>query len=352
MHRHRSLPFVFAAATTVAASTACTSDRPVPDPPLAALRTVGASFKNGDVTLAGTLFLPAGAGPHPAVVLFHGSGPQGRDVFTASWFAEHGVAALAYDKRGVNESTGDFRKVSFTDLAADGLAGVAWLKARADIDAKRIGAWGLSQGGWLGPLAASQSRDIAFVIAVSGPGVSPGEQMVFYFANEMRAQGFGEADVEEASDFRRAVWHFLSTGDGSDAARRALDRGRTRPWFSVVNGQSDGVFGRPTSELMNDPALRQEPWYRVEANYDPRTALRALTVPALFIFGSDDRLVPVERSVEIIRETLTRAGHRDFSIKVFPHADHALYVSSPDGGMALAPGYLVTLDGWLRRELN
>jgi pimeloyl-ACP methyl ester carboxylesterase len=270
----------------------------------------------------------------------------------ASWFAEHGVAALAYDKRGVNESTGDFRKVSFTELAGDGLAGVAWLKARADIDAKRIGVWGLSQGGWLGPLAASRSRDIAFVIAVSGPGVSPAEQMVFYFANEMQARGFSEADVEEASEFRRAVWHFLSTGDGSGEARRALDRARTRPWFSVVNEQSDGLFKRPTSELLSDVSLRQEPWYRVEANYDPRIALRKLTVPALFLFGSDDRLVPVDRSVAIIRETLTSAGHRDFSIKVFPRADHALYVPAPEGGMTLAPGYLDTMDAWLRKRLH
>ena len=89
------------------------------------------------------------------------------------WFATHGVAALAYDKRGVNESTGDFRIVSFTDLAADGLAAVAVVKARTDIDPGRIGVWGMSQGGWLGPLAASQSKDVAFVIAVSAQGCRP-----------------------------------------------------------------------------------------------------------------------------------------------------------------------------------
>ena len=117
-----------------------------------------------------------------------------------------GVAALAYDKRGVGESTGDFRAVSFTDLATDGLAGVAWLKARGDINPKQIGVWGLSQGGWLGPLAASKSRDIAFVMAVSGPGVSPAEQMVFYYANELRARGMSDQDVDAASETRRKVW--------------------------------------------------------------------------------------------------------------------------------------------------
>ena len=183
------------------------------------------TFRNGDVTLSATLFLPDDSQRHPAVVLFHGSGPQPRDSMTGAWFARHGVAALTYDKRGVGASSGDFRTVSFTDLAADGLAGVAWLKARADINPKQIGVWGLSQGGWLGPLAASQSRDIAFVIAVSGPGVSPGEQMVFYYANELRARGMSEQDVDAASETRRKVWHYLSTGTDADDARAALESG-------------------------------------------------------------------------------------------------------------------------------
>src|SRR5579862_2847540 len=143
-------------------------------------------FRSGEATLAGTLFMPGTPGRHPAVVLYHGSGPQPRDSARAEWFARCGVAALAYDKRGVGQSTGDFRRVPFPDLVEDGLAGVAFLKARGDIDGRHIGVWGLSQGGWLGPLAAARSRDVAFVIAVSGPGVTPGEQMIFYWANELR----------------------------------------------------------------------------------------------------------------------------------------------------------------------
>jgi len=267
------------------------------------------------------------------------------------WFAGHGVAALAYDKRGVNESTGDFKAVAFTDLSGDGLAAVALLKARADINPKQIGVWGLSQGGWLGPLAASQSNDVAFVVAVSGPGVSPGEQMIFYYGNQLRARGFGGRDVDEAGDLRRKVWHFLSTGEGYDGARSALDRARSQRWFDALNEQSDGLFGRPTNALLNDPTLRDRPWYRLEVNYDPTVALRSLAVPALFIFGEKDALVPVERSVAIIRRTLTNAGHRAFSIVVFPGADHRISVSS-DGGRILAPGYLDTIENWLRRTLN
>jgi alpha-beta hydrolase superfamily lysophospholipase len=110
--------------------------------------------------------LPADSHSHPAVVLFHGSGAQERDLFTARWFAEQGIAALAFDKRGVGKSTGNFRTVPFMELCDDGLAAIDYLKSRKEIDAKRIGVWGLSQGGWLGPLAASRSPEVSFVIAV------------------------------------------------------------------------------------------------------------------------------------------------------------------------------------------
>jgi pimeloyl-ACP methyl ester carboxylesterase len=316
------------------------------------VRDVEVTFRSGDATLAGTLFLPDVTGQHPAVVLFHGSGPQARDVFTGRWFAEQGVAALAYDKRGVGDSSGDFRAVPFTDLVDDGLAGLAFLKARGDIDSKQVGVWGISQGGWLGPLAASRSKDIAFVIAVSGPGVSPGEQMIFYYGSQLRAGGLADGDVEEAGDLRRKVWHLVSTGEGYDAARIALERAKSRPWFDAVNGQANGLFGRSASDLLKDRALRNQDWYRSELNYDPRVALRALTVPSLFVFGERDALVPVDLSVSIIRQTMTYPGHPAFSIVVFPGADHAISMATPGGGRTLARGYQQTVADWLRRTVT
>ena len=94
-------------------------------------------------------------------------------MFLADYFARHGIAALTYDKRGVGASTGNWEEASFDDLAGDALAGVELLKSRTDINRKQIGLWGLSQGAWLVELAASQSKDIAFIIAVSGGGVNP-----------------------------------------------------------------------------------------------------------------------------------------------------------------------------------
>jgi dienelactone hydrolase len=305
-------------------------------------------FTNGGVTLAGTLVLPEGSQPHPAVVLFHGSGPQKRDLFTARWFAAQGIAALAYDKRGVGESTGDFRKVPFMDLSDDGLAALQYLKSRKQIDAKRIGVWGLSQGGWLGPLAASRSTDIAFVIAVSGPGVSPGEQMIVYYANELRDQGVAERDVREASTMRRDIWAYMSSGLGYEKVKAELNQARTKPWFKQAKRQQDDSFGPlPTPAERNKPVGRSLLWFKQEAVYDPVPALRALRVPALFLFGDHDRLIPVDESVAIIQRVLAEDQHHDFTIRVFPNVDHGMQLATGDAMGETDPQYLKTMHDWL-----
>ena len=134
------------------------------------IREEAVSFRNGDVTLAGTAVLASGVGRHPAVLLFHGSGPEPRNLAMARWWAAQGVTALTYDKRGVGGSTGDFRTVPFMILHLDGLAGVAWLKARSDVDPARIGVWGLEPG-WLAGATGRLTlvRDCLFVVASRAP---------------------------------------------------------------------------------------------------------------------------------------------------------------------------------------
>jgi uncharacterized protein len=131
------------------------------------------SFRNRDVSLAGTLLIPNKPGPHPVVVMLHGSGPQNRSFgFITNFIARHGIAALAYDKRGVGASTGDWRKSSFDDLAGDALAGVQFLHGHKEINSKQIGLVGASQGGGIAHRAAARSSEIAFVVSVCS-GLEP-----------------------------------------------------------------------------------------------------------------------------------------------------------------------------------
>lgn len=324
----------------LAAGAGCSMREPGRPAPLA--REEPVHFASGKLVHAGTLFLPAGHPPYPAVFLFHGSGRQARDLSTAHWFADQGFAALAYDKRGVGESTGDFRAGPFVDLCEDGLAALQYLKSRKEVDWRHIGVWGLSQGGWLGPLAASRSADISFVIAVSGPGVSPGDQMLVYYANELRDRGVPEADVREADALRRDVWTYLFTGQGYERARRELDAARAKRWFRAVNAQQDRLFEplQKPSELDRPGILR----FRREMTYDPVPALRALRVPALFLFGAEDRLIPVEKSVQVIRETVTK----NLTIQVFDGDDHSMR----DARGAIDPRYLETMAKWLAARVQ
>ncbi|HEY6384394.1 MAG TPA: alpha/beta fold hydrolase [Candidatus Acidoferrum sp.] len=314
-------------------------------------------FASGKITLAGTLVLPAGSGQHPAVVLFHGSGAQERDLFTARWFADQGIAALAYDKRGVGESTGNFRAVPFMELCDDGLAAIEYSKSRKEIDPKRIGVWGLSQGGWLGPLAASRSGDVSFVIAVSGPGVSPGEQMIVFYANELRAEGASESDVREASALRRNVWNYLSNGTGGstgyEKAKAELEQARTKRWYKQVKAQQDDLFGRlQTPAELSKPDHPGVHWFQQEMNYDPVPTLRAVRVPALFLFGDRDQFIPVAESVAAIRRVLAEDDHHDFTIREFPNDDHGMRLTTGAAFGGIDPEYLKTMRVWLGSRVH
>jgi dipeptidyl aminopeptidase/acylaminoacyl peptidase len=313
------------------------------------IRETPVHFLSGEVRLSGTLVLPGTPGPHAAVVLLHGSGPEARNLFMARWFAGQGLAALTYDKRGVGESKGNFRDVAFMKLADDGLAAADFLRARGDIDQHKIGVWGLSQGGWLGPLAASRSPNVAFVISVSGPGVSPGEQMIFYYASELRARGLSESDIRDASALRREVWECMRTGNGFEKARADVYRSRTASWYNEVKQQEDDLFGtlQPPASVKK---TRTRLWFQEEMGYDPVPTLKKLAVPALFIFGADDTLVPVGQSVDAI-SAVASADKKDFTIVVFPRADHALRSTAQDGDNALLPEYLQRMHEWLLQRV-
>src|SRR5690606_1481202 len=153
--------------------------------------------------IAGTLLVPVTPGPHPAMVMIHGSGPATRDVLRpfADHFARNGVAVLITDKRGAGESSGNLVRAKFDDLADDALAGVAYLRGRDDIRADSIGLHGVSLGGWIAPLAAVRSDDIAYVVVESAPTLTPREHERLRVQSQLRADGFSRDDIARALAF-------------------------------------------------------------------------------------------------------------------------------------------------------
>ena len=243
-----------------------------PKTPTAATAARGSStgfFTNGDVRLSYRLDLPDRTGPVGAVVFGHGSGQQTKETcrFLADGFLSRGFATLCFDKRGVGQSTGTFVFVGardsipvFDDLASDMAAGVAFLRTRPEIDPARIGLAGVSQAGWIVPIAAQKSR-AAFMVLLVGPTVSVG------------LEGFYSRIVE-------------------DTTAPVEDGYRQLPSFSGFHG------------------------------FDPKPVLEGLSLPGLWLLGGEDRSIPTPATVAIL-DQLIASGH-PYSHVVFPGFGHNL----------------------------
>ena len=228
------------------------------------------AIENGDVILAADIVLPPGPGPHPVLVMVHGSGRGTRDAFSGAVgaYLSQGIGVARYDKRGVGDSTGTFRDVRvsnseevFEYLASDLRAVAAHLATMPSIDPDRIGAIGVSQAGWIMPLAAESSPHISYMVSISGAASSVG---VSDFFDEM-AEGGPDATVDS-----NAIAGF------------------------------DGEHG-----------------------FDPRPTLESMSIPALWIYGGKDQSNPTVNDIGIL--TAIRDGqHKDFTIEVFANADHDL----------------------------
>lgn len=313
---------------------------------LASYRHEDVAFRNGKIRLAGALFMPPGKGPHPALVLIHGSGRTDRNnvLPIVHFLITHGVALLGYDKRGIGGSGGDWRTASMEDLAGDAVAAVRFLKTRNGIDPHCIGVIGASQGGWIAPLAASRSRAVAFVISVSGPSMSPAEVELARLKHELRERGFsGEAVkaalklLETADDVARGKQNWASY-------RPLLERAKSANWFRYA-----AVPLTPDSRLF-------EHWRRLPLDYDPGPVIAKVHVPVLAMFGALDQTVLARKNAAGWEAALREGGNSRYTIKIFPNADHMLLEARTGaaneylGLKRFVPQYAVTLLGWLRKR--
>lgn len=300
------------------------------------------TVQNGDVTLKGVLHLPAGRGPHPAVVFAHGSGDAKRNAGVWNmFFVRQGYAVLSMDKRGVGESTGDWKMSSMDDLADDLLAGITMLRTRPEIDCGRIGIHGTSQGGWTAPLAAAKSKDVAFIIVRAGSGTSVRDTMLHEIEWSLREESYSP---EEAVRGRlAAAAAFDATARGAKAFTAVVDRYRSEKWFSSVwpLNMSEEGWGRV--------------WVQKNLHYDPATSLRKLDIPVLWVVGDLDHNVPTELSVARIREATT-GNRRRVTILRLPNAGHSFLETSTGNNSEFmqskrfAKGYWSAMETFLKAQ--
>ncbi|MFN0182090.1 MAG: alpha/beta hydrolase family protein [Gemmatimonadales bacterium] len=299
------------------------------------------TFTNGAVTLAGTLTRPATPGPHPALVLVHGSNAQPRETFGpwTRYFAGLGYAVLAYDKRGTGASSGDWKQAGFPALASDALAAVRALAARADIRRDKIGLWGISQAGWIMPLVAAQApAEVAFMVVHAGTGTTVREQGVLNYRNELRFAGLPESAVAIGVRYRM------------------LDDSVTKAGGSVAPVERFYQEHRAEAPWLDEPAPADvwfRGYYRILMDFDPRQAWERVTCPVLLFFGELDANVPPAESWPPIERGLARAGNRRVTQYTLPGANHVFLAARTGAGdeyprlSRFVPGYFDRMAQWL-----
>lgn len=320
-----------------------------------------ARFRTGgdeDVELYGRLVLPPGKGPHPAVVVVHGSDKDAATIFyNDPWLlAPRGIAVLVFDKRGNGSSGGKFG-MDFTQLAGDVVAAVEWLKQQPEIDPRRIGLTGYSQGGWISPLAASKSDAIQFVLVGYGMVDSPADEDRNETIHALRSRGFGEEDIAEAVELTSAANEIVRSGfkSGWERAGELKKRFKDEDWVAVLD---DGTAG----SLMRYPgwAMRlAAPWMMPKGLdrhwfYDSRAVLETLDIPMLWLIGGDDIEAPNETTIATLRQL--RAKGKPFEMVVYPHADHGILLFDEKDGERVytryAPGYHEKRVEWILKQVG
>jgi pimeloyl-ACP methyl ester carboxylesterase len=301
------------------------------------------AFRNRDVFLRGTLTKPDTNKPCPVVIVTHTSNTATRDFgvyqHLTNLLPSNDIAVLLYDRRGSGDSTGDFSTASFFDLAADVQEAINYLKLRNDIDRKHIGVWGMSQGGWIAPLAASNSTDIAFVVAVSAVGTSPAEQMNYSAEYELREKDFSGQEIRQMLELRGLVDMYYRGKADRSMVQKKLNLHCKETWFSLAYLDI---------ALPKDPT--KEKWYQ-EMDFTPLPIIQNLNIPVLLLYGERDPWVPIAKSIARWKEN----GPKDLSIHQIKNANHFM-ISIAHAGIRGDEGPLVEeyseiLTHWLKQQL-
>jgi uncharacterized protein len=282
---------------------------------------------NGELSLAGTLHRPDGES-RATVLMVPGSGPSDRDndvYFPAirAGLLDRGIAAASFDKRGVGESTGDWRDTGPAEQAADVAAQLACLRAQG-VDPVRLGLFGHSQGGWVVLEVAAADPAVALVVTNSGPGVTMARQERFATEAHMLAAGAPADAVAGALVTQDALMALVRAGADFDAVQAAAGDDR--------HGPGDDA----ELELV-----------RRWLDHDPRPALERLTCPLLAIFGGQDLVTPVEESIAVLRAARAD-GRGELEIVTLPDGDHRLHTGEPP---ALHSAYDTTLGDWILQHV-
>tara|TARA_R110002073_G_scaffold14554_1_gene59259 strand:+ start:27710 stop:29143 length:1434 start_codon:yes stop_codon:yes gene_type:complete len=286
-------------------------------------------FKNTEakIELAGTLTLPNKNGKFPVAILISGSGPQDRDesfmghkpfLVLSDHLTKQGIGVLRFDDRGIGKSTGDFGNATTEDFSKDVLSAITYLKTRNDVDLKHIGLIGHSEGGIIAPLAANNSKDIAFMVLLASTGIS-GAKLSLMQSKTLR-QFPVKDEVAYEKNTRKAIAIVTSNKSETEIEKELTKHYNNflRPILTSLNVPKEKINLFIESQLKTS----LQPWSRYFLQYNPADEIEKLQIPILSLNGSKDTQVKAKINQEGIRKALIKGGNKDYEIIELENLNH------------------------------
>ncbi len=322
-----------------------------------------------EITLAGTLTTPYGAGPFPAVLLISGMGPNDRNGMSklyfvlADYLTRQGIAVLRMDKRGVGKSTGMFNpSVTTQDLTNDAFACINYLKSRKDINHAQIGLIGHSEGGLIASMIAAQSTDVAFVVLMAGAVNNTQEGMLEQTAIQLRADGASHEMIVDNSKILEKII-FIVKGESNPEMADRLLKNAVSEYFETLSELlklelENYLFAVSPRNAESKIALYNSPWYRWYLACDAMNVLNKIHVPLLALYGEYDFMAPA-LMFPIIHKAMQEAGNCEYETITLPKLNHS-FQTCKTGAIAeyatieeiMAPVAMKTIADWILMKIN
>lgn len=284
--------------------------------------------KKAGITLAGTLTLPKKEGNFPAVVLISGSGAQNRDeefldhkpfLVLSDYLTKNGIAVLRFDDRGTAGSTGDFKNAISPDFASDVEAGVEYLRTRKEINSKKIGLIGHSEGGLIAPIVASKSKNIAFIVLLAGPGLKGDEVLILQNRLIAKVDGKSDAEIQKTEEANRKAFEIINKYQNPEELKTVMT--------NYITETSKNDPNKPENMSMEDYIQLQvnktlNPWMVYFLRFDPKSTLEKVKCPVLALNGSKDVQVAPKENLEAIKKYIGSNGNKNLTVKEIPNLNH------------------------------
>jgi hypothetical protein len=321
-------------ATGTAASPASRPQEPVPPLPYS-WEEVRFAGGGAGIALAGTLTLPPGSGPHPAVLLLPGSGPLDRDAVVAGHrtslvladqLTRNGFAVLRFDKRGTSRSNGVFADAAFTDFAADAQAALAYLRSRPEMSPGRVLVLGHSEGALLAGMLLERVRGLAGGILLGAPAQRGDSLMVSRARALLGARGVPDSTLAKDESLRTAVFRAIERSETKTQAevRETIRKEVANALRRMTDAERAAVgYGEREWESGAEVFLAQLAWFRQFLSLDPVGIYERIDAPVLAIFGALDQQVPAEPNADLVRRAMSLYG-RGAEIVVLPGINHQM----------------------------